>query len=82
MIAPWTLPVNAENGYELAGAYENGTTVESYGGGVCQVSTTLYNAVIRAELDITERSAHSMLVTYVEPSMDAAIASEFKGSEI
>lgn len=71
-------PLDASGGYELAGAYENGTTVESYGGGVCQVSTTLYNAVIRAELDITERYAHSMLVTYVQPSMDAAIASNLK----
>lgn len=71
-------PLDAANGYELAGSYENGTTVESYGGGVCQVSTTLYNAVIRAELDITERYAHSMLVSYVHPSMDAAIAGELK----
>lgn len=71
-------PMNAENGYELAGSYENGTTVETYGGGVCQVSTTLYNAVIRAELEITERYAHSMLVSYVKPSMDAAIAGELK----
>jgi vancomycin resistance protein YoaR len=71
-------PLEANNGYELAGSYENGTTVESYGGGVCQVSTTLYNAVIRAELGITQRSNHSMLVTYVEPSMDAAIAGTYK----
>ena len=41
-------PLDAANGYELAGAYENGQTVESYGGGVCQVSTTLANAVILA----------------------------------
>lgn len=72
------VPFNAENGYELAGSYENGTTVETYGGGICQVSTTLYNAVIRAELEITERSAHSMIVSYVEPSMDAAISGEYK----
>lgn len=72
------VPFNAENGYELAGSYENGTTVETYGGGICQVSTTLYNAVIRAELEITERFAHSMIVNYVEPSMDAAISGEYK----
>lgn len=72
------VPFNAENGYELAGSYENGTTVETYGGGICQVSTTLYNAVIRAELEITERFAHSMIVSYVEPSMDAAISGEYK----
>lgn len=42
------------------------------------MSTTLYNAVIRAELEITERFAHSMIVSYVEPSMDAAISGEYK----
>lgn len=71
-------PFDAENGYELAGSYENGTTVETYGGGICQVSTTLYNAVIRAELDITERFNHSMIVGYVDPSADAAIAGTYK----
>lgn len=67
-------PFNAENGYELAGSYENGKTVQTYGGGICQVSTTLYNAVLRAELEVTERSNHSMTVHYVELSEDAAIA--------
>ncbi len=71
-------PFDAENGYELAGSYENGTTVETYGGGICQVSTTLYNAVIRAELEIAERSNHSMIVGYVDPSADAAIAGTYK----
>ena len=67
-----------ENGYLEAGSYLNGTTVQSYGGGVCQVSTTLYNAVILAELEITERWAHSMSVDYVKPSMDAAISEGYK----
>lgn len=71
-------PFTAENGYELAGSYENGTTVQTYGGGICQVSTTLYNAVIRAELAINERYCHSMIVGYVKPSMDAAIAGTYK----
>lgn len=71
-------PFTQENGYELAGAYQNGTTVESFGGGICQVATTLYNAVIRAELEITMRYNHSMLVSYVQPSMDAAIAGNYK----
>lgn len=71
-------PFTAENGYELAGSYENGTTVQTYGGGICQVSTTLYNAVIRAELAIDERYCHSMIVSYVKPSMDAAIAGTYK----
>ncbi len=67
-------PFTEENGYALAGSYANGTTTETFGGGICQVSTTLYLAVLRAELDVTERKNHSMLVTYVKPSMDAAIA--------
>ena len=71
-------PMTAENGYALAASYENGTTVETYGGGICQVSTTLYNAVMRAELEIVTRASHSMIVTYVEPSMDAAIAGTSK----
>lgn len=71
-------PFDAENGYELAGSYENGTTVQSYGGGICQVSTTLYNAVILAELQVDERFNHSMIVNYVKPSMDAAIAGTSK----
>ncbi len=71
-------PFDAEHGYELAGSYENGTTVETYGGGICQVSTTLYNAVIRAELEISERFNHSMIVSYVDPSADAAIAGTYK----
>lgn len=66
-----------DNGYELGGAYVNGETVQSYGGGVCQVSTTLYNAVILAELKVLERSAHSMTVSYVPVSMDAAIAGDY-----
>lgn len=75
-------PFTQENGYELAGSYANGTTVESFGGGICQVSTTLYNAALNAELDITMRYNHSMIVTYVEPSMDAAIAGTYKDLRI
>lgn len=71
-------PFTKENGYELAGSYLNGTTVESFGGGICQVSTTLYNAAILAELDITMRYNHSMIVNYVDPSADAAIAGTYK----
>lgn len=67
-------PFTEENGYALAGSYLNGTVVESLGGGICQVSTTLYNAVLLAELEITERHNHSMIINYVDPSADAAIA--------
>ncbi len=71
-------PFTEENGYALAGSYLNGKVVDSLGGGICQVSTTLYNAVLRAELEVTERSNHSMIVTYVEPADDAAIAGTYK----
>lgn len=71
-------PFEPENGYAIGGAYENGMVVDSYGGGICQVSTTLYNAVIRAELEVVERFPHSMVVSYVEPSEDAAIAGTYK----
>lgn len=70
MIKPFT----QANGYYPAGSYSNGKVVDSLGGGICQVSTTLYNAVLLSELEISERHNHSMIVTYVDPSMDAAIA--------
>lgn len=67
-------PFTQQNGYYMAGSYLNGKVVDSPGGGICQVSTTLYNAVLRAELEVTQRYNHSMIVTYVDPSADAAIA--------
>lgn len=67
-------PFTAENGYEPAPSYEENRVVDSYGGGICQVSTTLYNAVLKAELEVTARSNHTMIVNYVDPSKDAAIA--------
>ena len=60
-----TLPYTEENGYVAGSAYENGQIVESIGGGLCQVSTTLYNAVLYAELEVTRRAPHSMSVSYV-----------------
>lgn len=71
-------PFSKENGYEMAGSYLNGKVVDSLGGGICQVSTTLYNAVLLSELEVVERSNHSMIVTYVDPSADAAIAGTYK----
>ena len=71
-------PFTYERGYDMAGSYLNGETVESMGGGICQVSTTLYNAVLRAELEIVERHEHSMTVGYVQLSADAAIAGTYK----
>ena len=72
-----TSPYDAEHGYVEAGSYENGEVVDSFGGGICQVSTTLYNAILYAELEVLERYPHSMLVAYVDPSRDAAIAGDY-----
>ena len=65
-------------GLQKRALMRSGKVVQSSGGGICQVSTTLYNAVILAELEVTQRQPHSMLVDYVKPSMDAAIAGDYK----
>lgn len=70
----FVVPFTEENGYYPAPSYESGEVVETYGGGICQVSTTLYLAVLRAELEVTERHNHSMEVSYVKVGMDATIA--------
>lgn len=75
-------PFTIENGYRTATAYENGRSVDSIGGGVCQIATTLYNASLLAELDIVQRQNHSMSVSYVKPSMDAAIAGTYKDIKV
>lgn len=75
-------PFTTANGYATAAAYENGQVVDSVGGGVCQIATTLYNTSLLAEMEITQRQNHSMIVTYVKPSMDAAIAGTFKDIKI
>lgn len=67
------LPFTTANGWSYAGAYLNGEVISDIGGGICQVSTTLYNAVLNAELDVTERYPHSMAVGYVQLSADAAL---------
>ncbi|HHX55457.1 MAG TPA: hypothetical protein GX705_03830 [Clostridiales bacterium] len=71
-------PFSVSNGYEVGGAYVQGKLVDSIGGGACQVTTTLYNAALYAELEITERAAHSMTVSYVDLARDAAIAGTYK----
>ncbi len=72
------LPREPENGYQIATQYSEGETVEAYGGGVCQVSSTLYNALLKAEIKVTERAPHSMVVDYVPYAFDAAIAAGVK----
>lgn len=67
-------PISAENGYYLGAAYSGGKVVKSYGGGICQVSSTLYQTVLRAELTVTERTNHSMTVSYVPLAGDATVS--------
>lgn len=74
----YVVPFTKENGYEEDGMFSNGQVVMSYGGGICQVVTTLYNAALKAELEITQRFNHSMIVTYAPPGGDAAIAGTYK----
>ncbi len=62
-----------ENGYKTAKTIENGVFVDGVGGGVCQVSTTLYNAVLLGGLKISEYHPHSLSVGYVEKSFDAMV---------
>lgn len=70
-------PFTEDNGYADAGQYVNDELVEGMGGGICQVSTTLYNAVLKAELQVDERYPHSLTVSYVDLSKDAAIAGDY-----
>lgn len=67
-------PFTTANGYEIGSAYAAGKVVDSIGGGICQVSSTLYNAVLYAELEVTARRNHAMIVGYVDPARDATIA--------
>ena len=55
---------------------------ETLGGGVCQISSTFYNAALYAELEIVQRNAHSMSVGYLPLSLDAAIAGDWKDVKI
>ena len=65
-----------EKGYEKAKTFtSDGKVTKSYGGGICQLSTTIYNAVLEAEgLKVTERHEHSRDVPYIEDGKDAAVS--------
>ena len=63
-----------ENGFKTAYVIQNGDFVEGVGGGVCQVSSTLYNCALLANLAITCVRAHSLPVSYVAPSFDAMVS--------
>lgn len=65
----------SSKGYQKADVFQNGKVVQALGGGNCQISTTLYNAVLNtSNLNITERHSHSNSVPYIESGKDAAVA--------
>ena len=70
-------PSTPERGYALATVIVGGQLVDGYGGGICQVASTLYNAVLFAELPIVERANHSLRVQYLDYAFDAAIAGDY-----
>ena len=65
-------PTSKANGFQKAQIFVKGIKKKGYGGGVCQVSSTLFNAADRAGLEITERHLHSLMVSYVPDGRDAA----------
>lgn len=65
---------NRKNGYKKAKIFVHGREEEGFGGGVCQVSTTLFNAALAAGMNIIERHPHSRKVNYVPENMDAAVS--------
>lgn len=67
-------PITVERGYREGIAYQGGRYVDSLGGGLCQVSTTAYNAALLAEMEILSRAPHSMTVSYVRPGLDSGQA--------
>lgn len=70
-----------EAGYKEAKIYSNGQVIDGLGGGICQLSSTLYNSVFFANLDITERYNHQFLTSYVKEGRDATVvygAKDFK----
>ena len=64
----------AAAGFKTATVYSNGQVTTDYGGGICQVSSTLYNSVLRANLEITNRVNHTFTVGYVPIGLDATVS--------
>lgn len=64
---------SVENGYKEAAVYVNGGVENGLGGGICQISSTLYNTVLFANLGIVERHQHSFTTSYVDPGRDATV---------
>lgn len=67
-------PRTREKGFRDGPAYSGGRVIQVTGGGICKISTTLYNVAILANMEIIERRAHGMLVPYVLPGQDATVS--------
>lgn len=67
-------PRTAQRGFKEAQIYANGEKIMGLGGGICQVSSTLYSAVLLSDLEVTERRSHSMTVDYVPKGQDATVS--------
>ncbi|MDR1067494.1 MAG: VanW family protein [Clostridiales bacterium] len=67
-------PTTKANGFMLGKIFSNGKNAKGYGGGVCQVSSTLFNAADAIGLEIVERHKHSKSVNYVEKGRDATVS--------
>ena len=67
-------PRTVERGYQEAGTYVGNKVEPGIGGGICQVSTTLYRAAMKANLRSVERTNHSMVVGYAQPGLDATVS--------
>ena len=67
-------PRTLEAGFKPAPAYVKGETVDEVGGGICQVSSTIYLAALRANLEIVERRNHTYISSYITAGMDATVA--------
>lgn len=70
-------PVTAAAGFRNAGVYIGNKVEEGIGGGLCQVSSTLYQAALHSNLEIAQRRNHSMAVSYLKPGMDAVVYSPY-----
>ena len=60
-------------GYKEAKIYSNGQVIDGLGGGICQISSTLYNSVLQANLEVTSRRNHQFVTSYVKAGLDATV---------
>ena len=67
-------PRTEEKGYQAAAAYNSGEVVQEVGGGVCQISSTLYRVVFETGMEVTYRRSHTFEPNYVTPGQDATIS--------